>query len=111
MSNDNRLYSELCAKLDRLKRQISIPGNSVTNFEIEDTERQVNELRRSMEAKDAGFDSVAFIMAFEEGELEHDEIVEGFQHLVDSGMAWQLQGSYGRAAQRLIDAGLVEVKA
>lgn len=108
MSNDNRLYSELCAQLDRLKRQISIPGSSVTTAEVNETERQVNELRSKMEG--ASFNTLSFIMAYEAGDLEHDEIVEGFQHLVDSGMAWNLQGSYCRAAQRLIDAGLVEVK-
>jgi hypothetical protein len=52
------------------------------------------------------FDTVGFIMAYEDGELSQDEIVEGFQHLIDTGLAWKLQGSYGRAAQRLIDAGL-----
>lgn len=48
-----------------------------------------------------------FIMAYEAGwGLNQDEIVAGFQSLIDSGLAWRLQGSYGRTAQRLIDAGL-----
>ena len=51
-------------------------------------------------------DAVAFIMAYEDGQLEEEEIVKGFQALIDSGLAWQLQGSYGRAAKALIDAGL-----
>lgn len=52
------------------------------------------------------FDSVSFIMDYEAGELESDqELIEGFQHLIDSGMAWQLQGHYGRMAQALIEAG------
>jgi hypothetical protein len=50
------------------------------------------------------FDSM---LAWEEGELNEDEIVVLFQRLVDNGMAWTLQGMYGRQAQRLIDAGLV----
>ena len=47
------------------------------------------------------------IIAFEDGELDEEDTIELFQELVDSGLAWQLQGSYGRAAAALIDAGLV----
>jgi hypothetical protein len=47
------------------------------------------------------------IIAYEDGELDEDGIVELFQHLVDSGLAWQLQGHYGRTARDLITAGLV----
>lgn len=53
------------------------------------------------------WDSLAFIMAYEDGELDDDAIIEGFQHLVDNGMAWTLQGSYGRMAQHLINQGLI----
>ncbi len=45
------------------------------------------------------------IIAFEQGELDFDETVELFQELIDNGMAWSLQGSYGRTASRLIEAG------
>lgn len=54
------------------------------------------------------WDEVGFIMAFEGGELSDDEVIEGFQHLVDNGHAWSLQGSYGRAAAALIQQGLVK---
>ena len=48
-----------------------------------------------------------FIMAYEAGELESEEqLAEGFQRLIDSGMAWRLQGHYGRMARDLIEAGL-----
>lgn len=56
------------------------------------------------------FDLVGKIMDFEEGNLSEEETIELFQHLVDTGMAWQLQGSYGRAAESLIKAGKVSVK-
>jgi hypothetical protein len=50
--------------------------------------------------------SVDKIMAFESGEMNtQDEIIDFFQGLIDTGMAWQLQGSYGRAANSLIEAG------
>jgi len=48
------------------------------------------------------------IIAFETGTLSEDEIITLFQELVDSGLAWSLQGSYGRTAHALIDAGLVK---
>ena len=36
---------------------------------------------------------------------EHDEEVEAWQYLIDTGLAWKLQGWYGRTAQRLINDG------
>ena len=47
------------------------------------------------------------IIAFEAGELDNDETLELFAGLVRSGMAWQLQGSYGRTAAALIDGGFI----
>ena len=38
-------------------------------------------------------------------QLSDDEIIAGFQQLIDSGLAWQLQGFYGRTAQSLIESG------
>lgn len=46
------------------------------------------------------------IIAYEDGELDEDETVLLFQELISSGMAWQLQGSYGRTAMQLLDNGL-----
>lgn len=46
------------------------------------------------------------IIAYEAGELSEDEIIELFQELIDSGLAWTLQGHYGRTAVALIEAGL-----
>lgn len=51
------------------------------------------------------------IMDFESGKLSEEKIFELFQELVDTGMAWQLQGYYGRLAQKLIEMGLIEPSA
>jgi hypothetical protein len=56
------------------------------------------------------FDSVGAIMAFEGGELDDDGILELFSHLVKTGLAFQLQGSYGRAAVSLIERGFIEAR-
>lgn len=52
-------------------------------------------------------DIVGRIMRFEDGGMEEDEVYELFQDLVDSGMAWSLQGSYGRIAAGLIEMGVI----
>ena len=50
-------------------------------------------------------DIVDKIIAYEQGDLGTEETKELFQELVDSGLAWRLQGYYGRVAQRMIDNG------
>lgn len=49
-----------------------------------------------------------FITAWETGELNDntDAIAAGFQAMIDDGTVWGLQGTYGRTAADLIEAGL-----
>lgn len=35
-----------------------------------------------------------------------DQIIEAWQHLIDTGLAWSLQGWFGRTASYLIDQGV-----
>ncbi len=47
------------------------------------------------------------LIAFESGALSEDQILELFQDLVNSGQAWELQGTYGRTALALIKSGYI----
>jgi hypothetical protein len=47
------------------------------------------------------------IIRYEQEGLNEDDTIALFQELVDSGLAWQLQGHYGRVATALIEAGYV----
>lgn len=47
------------------------------------------------------------IFAYELGDLSDEAMVELFQELVSTSLAWVLQGHYGRTAKELIDAGVI----
>jgi hypothetical protein len=57
------------------------------------------------EAKSALTD---MIIAFEMGELDNQKTLELFSILVKNGMAWTLQGSYGRTAMRMMESGYLD---
>ena len=36
---------------------------------------------------------------------DDETTIEAWQHLIDTGLAWRLQGSFGRGAKAMIEAG------
>ena len=51
--------------------------------------------------------AIGIAEGFEPSESE-EQVIEAWQHLVDTGLAWKLQGWFGRTATRLIEAGVIE---
>ena len=58
------------------------------------------------EIKSEDKDMVSKIIQYEAGNMNAEETIEFFQELIDSGMAWTLQGHYGRTAAYLIKESL-----
>jgi hypothetical protein len=52
-------------------------------------------------------DMLQRLMDYESGILSWEETLDLFQDLVDSGLAWDLQGAYGWTAARLLADGLI----
>ena len=51
---------------------------------------------------------VAGIIAYENGDLDNADTIRLFASLIESGLAWQLQGAYGRMASHLIESGHID---
>ena len=49
--------------------------------------------------------AVGLAEGFESG--TEDEVIAAWQLLVDTGLAWQLQGWFGRTARALIERGVI----
>ena len=41
---------------------------------------------------------------------DENEFIKAWQFLIDSGMAWSLQGRFGRIAEQLIERGICHAK-
>ena len=46
------------------------------------------------------------LIQYECGNLTESQTIQLFQHLIDSGLVYMLQGHYGRRAEALIEAGV-----
>ena len=53
--------------------------------------------------------AVGIAEGFEQARDE-EQYIEAWQHLVDTGMAWQLQGFFGRTAAALIEQGVLTAR-
>lgn len=52
------------------------------------------------------YQAVGLAEGFIEADTE-EQVIEAWQTLVDTGMAWQLQGWFGRTARHLIEEGYI----
>lgn len=52
------------------------------------------------------YNAVGIAEGFVEADSE-EQVLEAWQYLVDTGMAWKLQGWFGRTAQHLINQGYI----
>lgn len=53
------------------------------------------------------YDHIGAIISYEQGELPQYDTLVLFAYLIKTGLAWQLQGHYGRAAANLIEHKLI----
>ena len=51
------------------------------------------------------FDAVGIAEGFIEAESD-EQVIEAWQHLIDTKLAWSLQGWFGRTADALIEQGI-----
>lgn len=50
------------------------------------------------------------IIQLESGEISEQDFLSLFSTLIKTGLAWSLQGCYGRTARALIDQGYIDKK-
>ena len=57
---------------------------------------------------ETGMNVLQGIMDYENGEMDNAEVLDFFQHLVNTGIINHLQGSYQRMASVLLSQGMIE---
>lgn len=53
-------------------------------------------------------DFTAVMIAEGVEDADEERQIEAWQHLIDTGLCWRLQGWFGRQAVALLDAGICE---
>jgi len=75
------------------------------------TQRDIDEVIEPSPVKELNtmttFKACSIVEGFADGEYSEEEQLAAWQHLVDTGDVWTLQGSYGRNAAALIEAGYI----
>ena len=54
-------------------------------------------------------EAIEIIEGMQEPESE-EQYIQAWQHLVNTGTVWHLQGSYGRTAMKLIENEIIKLK-
>ena len=54
------------------------------------------------------YTAVSIAEGFAPGEYTEEQQLEAWQHLHDTGLAYRLQGWFGRAAQALLEEGKIK---
>ena len=57
---------------------------------------------------ETGMNVMQGIMDYENGEMDNVEVLDFFQHLVNTGIINHLQGSYQRVATELLSQGMID---
>jgi|TARA_R110001583_G_scaffold16196_13_gene65805 hypothetical protein len=55
------------------------------------------------------FEAIGIAEGFLEPESK-EQVIAAWQHLVDTGLAWSLQGWFGRNAKHMIEEGIINDK-
>ena len=66
--------------------------------------------KRAASEAPPGYDYMGAIIEYEQGGLDGPGVLRLFSHLIRTGLAWSLQGAYGRMATTLIAGGYLEPK-
>ncbi len=82
-------------------------------YDLETIKKKNEELEQSLrESRQAPVkNQVERLMEYEDGALNEEQEAQLFQELIDTGLVWALQGSYGRHAKYLIAKGLCHERA